>query len=224
MLRLCSNWSVALLLTAVFARCPAQPRRVQELYCNAKGNKVEIASADTTIIGLTIGHSSLNDVQMKLGRASVIRVSREEESDVSICYASPKDDTVLAFYSGPMGGWADVTWFALWSRDAEFAGRSRCTLSDLVSRNLATASGIHLGLTKSELENFEGTPTRATSTRDIYDYLCRRKMTEEEIKSFKTADNWDARKDPFFDRSSWLHVWYASARASRIEVGKIESY
>lgn len=225
MLRVYLDGYVVLLLFGALAISSAQTLHDNEPECDVKSpRKVEIASGDTTILGFTIGHSSLKDIQLKLGRASVIRASKEEESDVSICYISPTDGTVLAFYSGPMGGWTDMTWFALWSREAEFAGRSRCAHSELVSHNLATASGIHLGLTKAELEKIEGTPTRATSTRYIYDYLCRRKMTEEEIEGFKTANNWDVNKDPYFDRGSWLHAWYAGTRISRIEVGEIESY
>jgi hypothetical protein len=48
-------------------------------------------------------------------------VSREEESDVSVCYISPTEGTVLVLYSGATGGWTDITRFALWSREHRFS-------------------------------------------------------------------------------------------------------
>ncbi|MGB9073054.1 MAG: hypothetical protein WCC22_10330 [Terriglobales bacterium] len=204
---------------------PAQTRREDEPYCDEKNaKKVEITDADATILGLAIGRASLKDVQTKLGSAIVTRVSREEESDVSICYVSPADGTVLVFYSGVMGGGEDITWFALWSREAAFPHASQCTPSKMVSRGLGTQSGVRLGLTKADLERIVGKPTERGPKSVKYNYLCRKKMTEDEIKGFKTANNWDVRSDPYFDRMSWIEVRYRDSTASRIEIGEIESY
>jgi type IV secretory pathway VirJ component len=87
---------------------PAQTRRDREPYCDDSLKRVEIADSDASIAGLSIGRSSLQDVQAKFGRAELVRVSQEEESDVSICYISPTDNTVIVFYSGAMGGWKDL--------------------------------------------------------------------------------------------------------------------
>jgi len=203
----------------------AQTRRDHEPYCGAKSAKrVELTTADTTILGLTMGRASLKDVQAKLGNATVTRVSREEESDVAACYVSPGDGTVLVFYSGSMGGWKDITWFALWSREAAFPQASQCTPSELVSGNLSTKSGLRLGLSLPELKRIEGSPTKHGRELIKYEYICRSKMTATEIAGFKTANGWDVTKDPYFDRMSWIDVYFAKAAASRIEAGEIESY
>jgi hypothetical protein len=216
---------LSLLLVTTIASSP-QTRREDEPLCEEKNpkKKVEITEGDATILGLAVGHSSLKDVQAKLGSSKVTRVSREEESDISICYVSPADGTALVFYSGVMGGGVDITWFALWSREAGFSHASQCTPSKLVSRNLRTVSGLRLGLSKANLEQIAGRPTKHGPAYAKYDYLCRMKMTEDEIKGFKTANNWDVTSDPYFDRMSWIHVWYKDAKVSRIEIGEIESY
>jgi hypothetical protein len=175
-------------------------------------------------LGLLIGGASLKDVQAKLGSAKITRVSREEESDLSVCYVSPRDGTVLVFYSGAMGGWKDITWFALWSSTAAFPHSSQCSTSAKVSHDLTTSSGLRLGLTHSQLEGIAGKPTRVRRSSVNYDYICRQKMTDEEIKGFKTANNWDVTKDPYFDRMSWIEVYFTNGKASRIEVGRTESY
>ena len=81
-----------------------------------------------------------------------------------------------------------------------------------------------LGLSTEELERTVGKPTKRGRMSVKYDYLCRRKMSEDEVKRFKTANNWDVTKDPYFDRMSWIEVRYTDSIASRVEVGEIESY
>lgn len=204
--------------------CSAQTRREEEPLCNQQGTKrVEITDADATILGFAIGHASLVDVQAKLGSAKIERVSREEESDTAICYRSPADGTVLVFYSGAMGGWKDITWFAIWSREAAFPHASQCASSTLVSQSVSTDSGLRLGLTKNEVAEIAGRPTKVGPTSSKYEYLCLQKMTEEQIKGFK-ANNWDVTKDPYLDRMSWIDVRYVNSAAARLEIGRIESY
>jgi len=123
------------LLILATITCGAQTSRETEPPCDEqRNNRVEISDADATILGFAIGHASMKDVQAKLGSAKLQRVSSAEESDEAICYVSPTDGTVLIFYSGAMGGWTDITHFALWSRAAMYPHRSQCTASELVSQ------------------------------------------------------------------------------------------
>ena len=219
-----SHVALMVLLLLVVTIVSAQTRRQAEPICTENGPKrVQVNDTDLSILGLAIGKSSLSDVQAKLGHASLVRVSKEEESDVSICYVSPTDGTVLAFYSGAMGGWKDLTWFALWSREAAFP-HAQCSASKLVSRSLSTASGLKLDISTAEMEKRAGKPTTSGTTSVKYDYLCRRKMTDEEIKRFETNNDSDATEDPYFDRMSWIEAHFKESKVARIEVGKIESY
>ena len=93
----------------------------------------------------------------------------------------------------------------------------------LVSQGLRTPSGVRLGLTKADLERILGKPKERGTKSLKYSYLCRKKMTEEEMTRFKTMD-WDVRSDPYFDRMSWIEVRYTESTTSRIEVGEITSY
>lgn len=217
--------AIVVFLILTIATCLAQTRRDEEPVCDRQRSKrVDIADGDATILGFTIGRASLEDVQAKLGKAESHRVSRDEESDVAICYVSPADGTVFAVYSGAMGGWKDITWFALWSREAAFPNASRCVKSVEVSRHLVTSTGLGLGLTAAQLKRIAGSPTKVTKASTKYDYVCRRPMTEDDIKGLKTVNNWDVTSDPYFDRMSWINVHFKNAIATRIEIGRIESY
>jgi hypothetical protein len=202
----------SLLIVSIAAS--AQTRREDEPYCDDKDSgRVEVADADTTILGLGIGRASLKDVQATLGKANISRVSRDEESDVSVCYLSPADGTVIVFYSGAMGGWKEITSFALWSREAAFPHDSQCTPSKLVSRSIATQSGLQLGLTIQEMERMAGKPGTSEPASAKYEYVCRRKMTETELKGFKTANNWDVTKNPYFGGQG--RRWQSAVRLPR---------
>lgn len=67
--------------------------------------------ADLTVLGVTIGESSQEQVLAKLGRAPLFRVGTGEGSDDAVCYRSgaQTDDTVVIFHFGGLGGWTDVT-------------------------------------------------------------------------------------------------------------------
>jgi len=203
----------------------AQNNGQREPLCSEDSkSRVEVADANMSILGLAIGHASLKDVQARLGNARTVPVSKEEESDVALCYVSPTDGTVLIFYSGSMAGWVDVTGFALWAREAQYPRASDCLSSKLVSRSLATTGGVRLGLTKEELQRLLGQPTGFGKASIKYQYVCRRKMTDDEIKRFKTVNNWDVASDPYFDVSSTVDVRLIDSQVSRLQISKIESY
>ena len=117
-----------------------------------------------------------------------------------------------------------MTWFALRSRETASPQVTQCTPSKLVSRNLSTASGLKLDISRSQIEQIAGQPTQNRTTSIKYDYVCRRKMTDEEIKRFKTTNNWDVSNDSYFDRMSWIEAHFKELKVARIEIGEIESY
>ncbi len=54
-----------------------------------------------------------------------------------------------------------------------------------VSRDVATASGLRLGLTEKEIEDILGKPTERHSSSLVYTSLGHRKMTDEERRNFQ---------------------------------------
>lgn len=207
---------------------PAQIRRAADSdpVCSSAGiGKLHLAKADITILGLTIGSTSLKNVREKLGAARIFSTQiGSSPPSYAICYVSPIDGTVLAFGTGAMGGFVDVTDFGIWSREAKFPNVASCQPSNLVSRKISTTSGIRLGLSVRQMTNIVGAQPKITREAVSYDMTCRRKMTAAEIKGFKTANGWDVSSDPYFDVDSSVDARFASTGAIRIEIAKIESY
>jgi hypothetical protein len=210
-----------LLLLLLLVRSVAAQALPDEPKCTAQGKgKLQLAREDTTILGLTIG-LSLKAVQAKLGAAKSLPTHVDASASNTICYVSPDDGTVLTFGAGAMGGFTDVTEFALWSRDAKFPNTSMCTRSTSVSASLTTPSGIRLGLEEADLTNIMGkTPTNRPN-RTSYEFLCARKMTKAEAERFSKGGSKD---DPYFDLTSSATIHFLNGRTIRIEVYKGESY
>jgi hypothetical protein len=218
----------ALLLTLLIIASSAswaQKQSDDEPGCGEPGvGKLQLTKEDTTILGLTIGSASLKDVEARLGQTGSLPIGGNASASTTICYVSPTDGTVLTFSSSDMGGHVNVTEFALWSREAKFPNVSACKLSKLVSRSLSTSSGIRLGLSAQQLTDIVGTNPKTRRALVHYELTCRRKMTPDEMKVFKTSVNWDVTGNPYIDVSSFVDARFASSGASSIAITKIESY
>jgi hypothetical protein len=220
-----SNALLLMLLVLDFGASPTQTRSDDAPECTKQGvGKLQLTTEDTTILGLTIGSASLKDVQAKLGGTPLLPRNGGASSSNTICFVSPTDGTVLTFGAGPMGGFVDVTEFSIWSREAKFPNASACSPSKLVSHGLSTTSGIKLGLNDKQLSHIIGKRATARRTAMHYELWCRQKMTADEIKRFKTANNWDVSDLPYFDVTSVVDAYFPSVGASRIDIAKVESY
>lgn len=212
-----------LMVVVWFSATPVQTPTEEARECNKQGiGKVQLTQQGATILGLTIGSTSLKDVQARLGQTEFL--PRNESSPNTVCYVSPTDGTVLSFGAGAMGGFVDVTEFSLWSREARFPNVKACLPSKLISSNLSTLSGIKLGLSLQQLNTIVGATPTTKHAEAHYELSCREKMTPEEIKHFKTANNWDVSDNTFFDVTSFVEVQFSDSKTSRIYVAKIESY
>jgi hypothetical protein len=146
---------------------------------HGQGETKDIGRANLTIVGVTLGSSTTNDVERILG-ASVDTLSSQNELS-QFCYASSgTSETVLQF--------------VVWDKPVGFSffrarhGRSpRCTRTTLVSDKLETGGGVKLGMDRRQVISMFGHPTEIRGHRYVYDFSHERPLTQEEGKRFKTA-------------------------------------
>jgi len=116
-----------------------------------------------------------------------VRESRDHETWTS-CYVG-KDRTVLE-----VSYWiVEPIEFSLFYAPDE--GDLRCADSPLVSQELATASGLKLGLTKKEVIRIMGSPSKKAAQHFVYEITTERPPTPEEINEFRTKGGppWDVK-------------------------------
>ncbi len=183
-------------------------------------------SAHLTILSITILQHSLREVQAKLGPARIYRDYDEGHSVRRLCYTSSNesDGTTVVFESGPLGGMGEtITWVSLLSGEVEFAKRSMCRHSRLVSREISTPGGLKLGLSESQVTAILGEPVEVAEARLSFKYLGRRLMTKREFERFKKAYPHITYPE-FFDVSSGVEITFRDGKVISLNIYKIETY
>jgi len=142
----------------------------------------KLSSQNFEIVGIALASSEVEDLERVLGRRTFPDTPSPDREGVQSCYCSPGNDrTVLQF----------DTWIGTVVEFHFFQGSrrlvSRCTKSRRISRSLATASGVRLGMSRREAIALLGKP--ANSGEDLLEYELdyNRSPTPEELKQSRDA-------------------------------------
>lgn len=185
----------------------------------------EIGQSDRSILKITIGVHTFNDVLRILGKAQIVGGKSEETNVVSepdpeiegdaVCYVSshPGDGTQVVFGSGPMGGWKQITFFQV--LDGSLALDLPCAPSPLVKKTIATPSGLRLGASVKSLRFKLGRPTKVEEQGLSFYFQGERRMTPEQINRFRDVH---VMEHPFFDVSSGIRLTYHDDQVTSFEV------
>ena len=130
-----------------------------------------------TILSLIIGDSPAHDIYSKMGPGIPIR-DHANPSATRLCYVSGRDDTLVVFHSE----FSRCSRVKLLSQKKRFQKWHFCSASPLVSKNVATASGIRLGMRKDRLNAILGPPRSETDETVNYVYEWQQKMDSLEIE------------------------------------------
>ena len=148
-----------------------------------------IGSRDNRVLlDIELDKNSFEDVIAVLGKSSIYQY----EDANAICYrSSSADPTVVQFEAGSAGAWKYPTVFTVSVGPIKGVPPRTCSRSRRVSRDVATASGLRLGLTEKEIEDILGKPTERHSSSLVYTSLGHRKMTDEEQQTFPQSGAFD---------------------------------
>lgn len=190
-----------------------------KFYVSSEDIRHEMINDDhITILGFIVGKHSLLDVQNELGEVDAL--PRKEHAPEQICYVSvrPSERTIIIFESGPLGGWKYLTAFSLVSEKSDFKYVQLCKKTSLVSPDIATKSGLKLGMSKEDLMAIMGKPSKIIDDNYFYLYDFQSKMTPEEIKLIGSTSY------PYFDVSSAVFAKFDKSKLIEITISKVESY
>jgi hypothetical protein len=144
-----------------------------------------------TLLSLVIGESASHDIYSKMGPVIPIR-DNSHPSVIQLCYVSGRDDTLVIFYSE----FSRCSRARLLSQKKRFQKWHFCSASPLVSEDVATASGIGLGMSKHSLIAILGPPDSEADQILNYSYEWQQKMNSAEIAG-TSEDSTDPGKNPF---------------------------
>jgi hypothetical protein len=121
-----------------------------EYSCRATGAQSSLRRADLTVLGFTIGASTIRDVQKRFPRTQLGKLAHEEEAERGVCVKNDQGMAVV-FATSVMG--APDTLVAVYLAPVALVESSKlsCENVGLPSTAFSSRSGIRVGGTSSEL-------------------------------------------------------------------------
>jgi hypothetical protein len=140
----------------------------------------ELAPPNFHILGIVLTEKMFDVAAIKLGKAQVVNRGDASTGRSQACYVSTAEDEKeekvhLIFEQGEVN-----FGFYLFSGGPDWYGSDRCISSTLVSRRLATASGLRLGMTPSRVIAILGKPSTRSKTELIYSLHVTKKLSAKE--------------------------------------------
>lgn len=143
--------------------------------------KKDVEESNFRILGVEVGTDELGAIQAKLGKAAVVTRGDAASGRSQICYRSEDRKTYLAFESGEV----EYT-FYLFTRGQDWMGSDLCAKSKLVTSDVSTLSGLHLGQSPAQVKAILSKPTKSLPNGDlVYLRSIRKRWTPADLKRIR---------------------------------------
>jgi hypothetical protein len=173
------------------------------------GMASEISAKNFEIAGITLGATANQDLERILGPAPAMDTPDHEGA--RSCYLSASGDGAVLEVETWVG---TVIEFRLDSRPD--ATGNRCAKSSLVSKKLATGTGLKLGLLRKQVVAILGGPTAINGSRLVYEQSFDRPLTsQEKLRLKQSGPPWDVNSVCVVDR---IEVGFSEGEVVSIHV------
>jgi hypothetical protein len=141
--------------------------------------KREPAASNFRILAISLGEDMFKQAAAKLGATEKIQRGDAASGREQACYVSPGNSkrVHLIFEQGEVNDS-----FYLFADGPDWQGSEKCLPSQLISRGLSTASGLHLGQTPSEIMRILGKPSVRRKNELIYSFLIKKRNSAKDLK------------------------------------------
>ena len=226
-----------LILTLIATVANGQPTRIEDdsdwwsIQREDNGPEVEpkhksISALNFQIAGVSLGEKQFEQAVAKLGKTEEIERGDASTGRHQVCYQSAKDGEKLhlIFEFGEV----EET-FYLFADGKDWEGSDRCARSKLVTASLRTASGLRLGLTRSQVETILGPPDFVSGERIVYSREVRRKTTPREFEQMRKdyprvlRDEEAHAQFDFFDVGMYIEAKFVNSKLNYLAVSREET-
>ncbi len=202
--------TLATVILAVFSSYATASIASETTVSNRENRLADVGIASRTVLGITLGRSTLNEVQEKLGPAKLWSSGDAATAEQKVCYVTKSRRPVVVVFASnsEMAGPPEnqVTDIRILRSEA-YAERSKCVA--ISAENIRTPNGLELGINGETVRKILGIPSRGTPAKPIYFWSVDRPLP----KSDKNYHYWISRreecfdgKEPFVTVSSEIHV------------------
>jgi hypothetical protein len=200
--------------------------RRPEVDDEAISQKREVSASNVEILGFKLNDETFGKVAAKLGKAIVVERGDASTGRSQICYSSPgkQSKTYLIFEKGEVN---DV--FYLFSVGPDWKGSELCTESNIVTTNLSTASGLHLGQTNAQVRARLGKPSFVADDKVIYSLGVEKRTSAADFKNLRqrnpqlTEDELHQNYD-FYTLGVYIEARFLSGKLVYLAISKTEVY
>jgi len=192
-----------------------------------KEDRIRTPASSLGILGISLLDENFpSTITKKLG--PTVDVTRGDASTGrnQFCYGSVGSDPKvhLIFEYGEVDNV-----FYLFSGGRDWNGSRYCKTTKLVTEKTSTPSGLHLGLTRQEVESILGKPTLVRTNRIIYVRSVSVKSTPEELKRARAASPGMSEKDflqnyGHYDFSTTIDVRFKDSKLNYLGILQAETY
>jgi len=192
----------------------------------AISQKREPPASNFQILGFKLNDETFGRATAKLGKATLVERGDASTGRSQICYSSPgkQSKTYLIFEKGEVN---DA--FYLFSVGPDWKGSELCTESNLVTTNLSTASGLHLGQTNAQVRAILGKPSFVGDDKIIYSFGVEKKTSAADFESLRqrnpqlSQDELHRNYD-FYTLGVYIEARFLSGKLVYLAISKTESY
>jgi hypothetical protein len=180
----------------------------------------ELPNSLFSIDKVTIGQTTLDEIKSKYGVNIPYRVSKEDESEIEICYSNTesKKKSFLIFESGVMGNNKVITGF----RITAITLNKKCSPISLNIRSLDTGNGVYIGQHQKNFIKAFPFSFQNNNSELLYKTVKQRKATEVELKKLRAK--WPNEGQDYFDVTIEIKAKFKKDRLIDYYVKKFESY
>jgi hypothetical protein len=192
----------------------------------AISQKRELPASNFQILGFKLNDETFGKATAKLGKATVVERGDASTGRSQICYASPgrQSKTYLIFEKGEVN---DA--FYLLNVGPDWKGSELCTESNLVTANLSTASGLHLGQTSAQVRAILGKPSVVADDKIIYSLGVEKKTSAADFENLKQRNPQLSQGELHRDYESYtlgvyIETRFLSGKLVYLAISKTEGY
>ena len=185
----------------------------------------EILSSNFQVLGIGLDEAMFSQAAAKLGEATHVERGDASTGRDQACYVSAGsgERVYLIFERGEV----DFT-FYLFAGGPSWNGIDRCTASNLVSRTVSTASGLHLGLTPPQVIAILGKPSNRRANELIYSLHTKKKTPLTLLRKLRQGhpelgDKEFLEEYGEYDLEVWGDLRFAGSKLTYLCISKAET-
>jgi len=186
----------------------------------------ELSRGNFQILGINLDEGLFRRAEGKFGRATTVERGDASSARAQLCYVSIGEatSTYLIFETGEVNNT-----FYLFNAGPAWNGNDKCVATKVAISGASTISGLHLGLTPSQVIAILDKPTIRREDQLSYYLHVRKKTSEADLKRIRQQHREMSDKEfidnyAFYDLTAMIVMRFKDSKLNYLAVSELETY